>query len=247
MTATITPVTSSRTAAGWAAGGYLAIFCLAIFANFLALDPVIQPGDAVGTATALQESEASFRLGAVAFLGIFVIDVVVAWALWLLFRPVHRDLSLLSAWFRLTYSVVLGAALGFLYAALWLTGNPGVLGDSHDDAVLLALQTFDFTWVTGLAAFGAHLIVLSLLVLKARGPRWIAWLLLAAGAAYVLDTAAHLLLADYEASAALFLAMVAVPSVIGEMSFAAWVLLVATGRRPAPTAPDERATARIRR
>jgi hypothetical protein len=230
--------TASRTAAGWAAGGYLAIFVLAIFANFLALSPILQPGDAAGTAAALQESETSFRLGAVAFVGIFVIDVLVAWALWVLFRPVHRDLSMLAAWFRLTYTVVLGAALGFLYAALWLAGTPGALGESQDDAVLLALQTFDFTWVAGLAAFGAHLLVLGVLILKARGPRWIVWLLLTAGTAYILDTLAHLVLANYEASADLFLAIVALPSVIGEMSFAGWLLLLATGRRATPTAPD---------
>jgi hypothetical protein len=235
--------TNPRAAAIWAASGYLAIFVLAIFANFLALSPVIHPGDAAATATALQDSETSFRLGAVAFVGIFVIDVVVAWALWVLFRPVHRDLSLLSAWFRLTYTVVLGAALGFLYAAIWLASSPDALGDAHDDAVLLALQTFDFTWVAGLAAFGAHLVVLGVLLLKARGPRWIGWLLLAAGAAYVLDTGAHLLLADYEASADLFLAIVAVPSVIGEMSFAVWLLLVAAGRRAAPAEPSEPSTA----
>ena len=243
MTATSTTSTSTstatRTAAGWAAGGYLALFVLGIFANFLALSPVLQPGDAAGTAAALQDSETSFRLGAVAFLGIFVIDVVVAWALWVLFRPVHRDLSLLAAWFRLTYTVVLGAALGFLYAALWLTGTPGALGEANDDAVLLALQTFDFTWVAGLAAFGAHLVVLGVLMLKARGPRWIAWLLLAAGVAYVGDTVAHLLLSDYEASADLLLVLVAVPSVIGEMSLAVWLLLVATGRRAAPTGPAD--------
>ena len=241
-TSTTSTSTASRTAAGWAAGGYLAIFVLAVFANFLALGPVLQPGDAAGTAAALRESESSFRLGAVAFLGIFVIDVVVAWALWVLFRPVHRDLSLLSAWFRLAYTVVLGAALGFLYAALWLTAAPDAFGDANNDAVLLALQAFDFTWVAGLAAFGAHLVVLGVLMLKARGPRWLACLLLAAGAAYALDTVAHVLLAEYEASADLFLALVAVPSVIGEMSFAVWLLLVATGRRAAPTGPLERAS-----
>ncbi len=239
MTAT---TTGPRAAAGWAAGGYLAVFVLAIFANFLALAPVLQPGDPAGTAAALRDSETAFRLGAVGFLGIFVIDVVIAWALWVLFRPVHRDLSLLAAWLRLTYTVVLGAALGFLYAALWLSATPGALGDGQDDAVLLALQTFDFTWVAGLAAFGVHLVVLGVLLLKARGPRWIAWLLMAAGVAYVLDTVAHLVLADYEASADLFLALVAVPSVVGEMSFAVWLLLLATGRRAAPTTPVDQAS-----
>ena len=59
MTATTTP----RSAAGWAAGGYLAIFVVAIFANFLALTPVLQPGDAPGTAAARQESETSSSRG----------------------------------------------------------------------------------------------------------------------------------------------------------------------------------------
>jgi hypothetical protein len=231
--------TSPRAAAGWAAGGYLAAFVLAIFANFLALTPVLQPGDAPATAEALRDSETAFRLGAVGFLGIFVIDVFIAWGLWVLFRPVHRDLSLLAAWLRLTYTVVLGAALAFLYAALWLSGTPGAFGDGHDEAVLLALETFDFTWVAGLAAFGAHLVVLGVLLLKANGPHWIAWLLLAAGAAYVVDTVAHLVLADYEASADLFLAIVAVPSIVGEMSFAVWLLLVATGRRTPPAAAPQ--------
>ncbi|MFZ2015362.1 MAG: DUF4386 domain-containing protein [Nocardioides sp.] len=239
MTAT---TTGPRAAAGWAAGGYLAVFVLAIFANFLALAPVLQPGDPAGTAAALRDSQTAFRLGAVGFLGIFVIDVVIAWALWVLFRPVHRDLSLLAAWLRLTYTVVLGAALGFLYAALWLSATPGALSDGQDDAVLLALQTFDFTWVAGLAAFGVHLVVLGVLLLKARGPRWVAWLLMAAGVAYVLDTVAHLVLADYEASADLFLALVAVPSVVGEMSFAVWLLLLATGRRAAPPTPVDQAS-----
>jgi hypothetical protein len=226
--------TSPRTAAACAVGGYVAVFVLAIFANFMALAPVLQPGDPGATAAALRDSETSFRLGAAGFFGIFLIDVIIAWALWVLFRPVHRDLSLLAAWLRLTYTVVLGAALGFLYAALWLSATPGALGDGHDEAVLLALQTFDFTWVAGLAAFGAHLGVLGALLVRARGPRWIAGLLIAAGAAYVVDTVAHLVLADYERSADLFLAVVAVPSILGEMSFAAWLLLVATGRRRAP-------------
>lgn len=78
--------------------------------------------------------------------------------------------------------------------------------------------------------------VVGVLLLKANGPRWIAWFLLAAGAAYVVDTVAHLVLANYEASADLLLAVVAVPSIVGEMSFAVWLLLVATGRRTPPEA-----------
>lgn len=229
--------TPGRNAAAWAAGGYVAIFILAIFANFLALEAVLQPGEAAATAAALRENEGMFRWGAAAFLGIFVIDVVVAWALYVLFRPVQRDLSLLAAWFRLTYTVVLGAAIGFLYAAAWLADAPsGLAPGTADDGVLLALQVFEVTWVVGLAAFGAHLVVVARLLLAAAGPRWLGWLLVIAGSAYIVDAIAHLVLADYEAYSGVFLAIVAAPSVLGELSLTGWLLWVATGRRRLPTA-----------
>lgn len=228
------PTTHPRTAARWAAAGYLALFVLAIFANFMALGSVLQPGDAAATADALRDTESTFRLGVTGFLGIFLVDIVIAWALFVLFRPVHRDLSLLAAWFRLTYTVVLGAALAFLYAALWVADSPGAFGDADDDAILLALQTFEVTWVIGLAAFGGHLLLIATLLRRAGGPRLLAGLLAAAGAAYIVDTVAHLVLADYQSLAGVFLAIVAVPSILGELGLAGWLVLVATGRRPAP-------------
>ncbi len=226
-----------RRVAGWAAAGYVAIFVLAVFGNFLALDPVLQPGDPTATAEALREAETTFRLGVVAFLGIFLVDVVVAWALYELFAPVRRGVALLAAWFRLTYTVVLGAALAFLYVALWLAGSGGTgqgWDQDVDQGVLLALQAFDFTWVAGLAAFGVHLVLVAGLLVASAGPRWLAAVLALAGTAYVLDTVAHVVLPDYEASAGIFLVVVAVPSVIGELGLTVWLALVARGRRPLP-------------
>jgi hypothetical protein len=55
-----------------------------------------------------------------------------------------------------------------------------------------------------------------------------------AGAAYILDTAAHGLMANYADYANLLLAIVAVPSVIGELWFTFWLLLRGgRGRVPA--------------
>ncbi|GAA1477395.1 DUF4386 domain-containing protein [Nocardioides aestuarii] len=217
-----------RRVAGWAAAGYVAIFVLAIFGNFLALDPTIHPGEPGATADALREAGTTFRLGIAAFLGIFLADVVVAWALYELFAPVGRSLSLLAAWFRLTYTVVLGAAMGLLYVAVSLAERGTSAGD---EGVLLALQAFDFTWVVGLAAFGAHLLLVARLLVAAAGPRWLAAVMTLAGAAYVVDTVAHIVLADYEAWAGGFLLMVALPSVVGELAFTIWLAMVARGRR----------------
>lgn len=227
--------TTPRAAARVAGIGYLAIFVLAIVANFLALGPVLDPGDAGATAGALAESQTAVRIGATAFLAIFALDIAVAWALHVLFRRVHGDLSLLAAWFRLGYTVMLGTALVFLFTALLLVGDPVLAGSGTDAQVLLALRAFDFTWVAGLAAFGVHLVLVGrLLLLGDRGPRWLAWTLVTAGSAYVVDTVAHLALADYEAWSSTFLVLVALPSVVGELGLTVWLLRVATGRRSAP-------------
>jgi len=228
-------LTHPRTAARWAGLGYLAIFVLAIFANFLALGAVLDPTDATGTASRLAESQPTFRLGTLAFLVIFLLDFVIAWALYALFRPVHADLALLAAWFRLGYTVMLGVALVFLHVAVLLVGDSAAAAGATDPQVLLALQAFDFTWVAGLAAFGIHLVLVGrLLLLASNAPRLLGWLLITAGTAYTVDTVAHIALANYGTYSNVFLAIVAVPSVIAELTLTIWLLLVAAGRRRPP-------------
>ena len=168
------------------------------------------------------------RWGAIAFLAIFIIDVAVAWGMYVLFRDVHADLSLLSAWFRLTYTVMLGTAIVFLFMAL-LTGDPVLSRGDASAQVLMDLRAFDFTWVTGLAAFGAHLVLTGHLLLRSgRAPRVLAWTLYVAGAAYVVDTVAHLAIPDYEAWSATFLMIVAVPSILSELGLTVWLLRAAS-------------------
>lgn len=224
------PLTSPRHAALFAGACYLAIFVLAIFANFVAISPVLE-GDPATTVARLTESATMVRLATVAFLAITLLDVVAAWALYVLLRPVHRDLALLGAWFRLGYTVLLGAGLACLQVAL----RGAQTGAIDDAAAHLAVQAFDITWVIGLSLFGVHLVLLALLLGRAAQPRLLSAALSVAGMAYVLDTVARLLLSDYAAYADLFLAMVATPSILGELALTVWLLLIAAGRRHAPT------------
>ena len=73
----------------------------------------------------------------------------------------------------------------------------------------------------GLFFFGIHLLLLARILGR---PKLIAYLLALAGLMYALDTTAHILLPNYEEYAGLFLALVAVPSILGEMGFALWLL-----------------------
>ena len=210
--------------------GYLIIFVAAIFANFIVLGGMVVEEDAATTVANITDNEAMFRFGLIAFLVVFVADVVIAWALWILFKDVSRELSRLTAWMRLVYTVFLGVALIFFFTVLELLSGAGWLGafgqDQLEAQVMLALDAFDAAWLIGLAAFGVHLILLATMMLRgSAAPRALGILLGIAGAAYIVDTAAHGLVADYADYADVFLAIVAVPSVVGELWFTFWLLL----------------------
>ncbi len=198
-------------------------------------------GDAAATAANIGESEGLFRLGLASFMVIFLLDVVVAWALYVLFRDVNRDLSLVTAWFRLVYTVFLGVALIFFFQALQLLGRADFLGvfdtDQLNAQALVALDTFNSTWLIGLVAFGVHLVFLGYLVIRSGyAPKALGYVLMAAGTAYVVDTFAHSLLSNYRDYAGLLLAVVAVPSILAEGWFGLW-LLVKGGKHQEAGAP----------
>jgi hypothetical protein len=192
------------------------------------LTGVLEPGDAAGAAANIAESEALFRAGLVAFGAIFVIDVLVAWALYILFRPVSNGLSLLAAWFRLVYTVFLGVVLISLFLAVRLVSDTDFLtanGAQHRDShVLMMLDAFNYGWLIGLIPFGIHLALLGYVILRfGAGPRALGFLLVMAGAAYVFDTLAHALVANYDDYASVFLMIVALPAVVAELGFTVWL------------------------
>ena len=221
--------TSPRTAARIAGIGYLIIFVLAIFANFVVREELIDPDDAAATFANIADSAFLFRAGMVGFLAVFIVDVVIAWALYVLFKTVSKQLSLLTAWFRLVYTVFLGVALIFFFVVLDLVSGADYLmvfeQGQLDAQVMLLLSAFNYAWLIGLAGFGIHLMLIGYLMLASgSAPRVLGILLAVAGAAYVIDTLANALLSNYAEYETVFLVIVAVPSVVGELAFTVWLL-----------------------
>lgn len=228
--ATDCPDTSPRTAAVTAGVGYVILFVLGVFANFFVREGLVVTGDAQTTAANIIDSEGLFRLGMVSFLVIFLVDVIVAWGLYIVFRRAHRDISLVAAWFRLAYTVFLGAALIYMFQALQFLTGPGVAENldrgEREAHALVALDTFNSAWLIGLAAFGLHLVVVGGLIVRTRSaPPVLGWILVVAGAAYVIDTVAHTVLGTYGDYESAFIIMVAVPAVVAEGWMGLWLLL----------------------
>lgn len=185
---------------------YLIIFFAAIFANFFVLESILE-----NPLIAIQEHHVMVRFGIIAFLITVVFDVVIAWALFLLFK--EHKLSVLSTFFRLMHAVIMGVAIFALPLALSLTTA---------SQILYQISIFNTIWLIGLFFFGLHLILLGRIIQK---PKIISVFLIIAGIMYMLDTTAHILLSNYEDYKTVFLAMVAIPSIIGEMWFALWLLM----------------------
>ena len=221
---------SQRQAARIAGFAYVVIIVLAFFANFFVMDRLVASGDATATVSNIAGSEGLFRGGVAALVAVFVADAVVAWALYVFFRRVSRDLSLLTAWFRLLYTAISAIALLNLLVAVLLVGGAHyatALGVGQRDAqVLLFLDAYDYGWAIGLVCFGIHLVLTGLLALRSDYvPSILGVLLAVAGLGYLVGSLARFVLPNYDDYGNLFMALVAVPAIAGEFSLTGWLLL----------------------
>jgi hypothetical protein len=185
---------------------YLIIFFAAIFANFFVLESLLNDPELT-----IRENHMMLRFGILAFLITVVFDVVVAWTLLEIYK--EHALSVLSTLFRMMHAAIMGVAVFALVLALSATGSQEILHQA---------DVFNIIWLIGLFFFGIHLILLGKIIGR---PKLIAVFLVIAGAMYMVDTAAHFVLPDYESYASVFLALVAIPSILGEMAFALWLLI----------------------
>ncbi len=221
---------SLRQAAIVAGFGYLIIFILGISANFFVLQNLIVPEDAAATVNNIMANEWQFRLSILGFIIMVIFDVVVAWALYVLLKPVNSSISLLAAWFRLVNATIFGIALYNLFSVLQLLGDANYLTGLETGQlqahVMLFLGAFNYTWLIGLIFFGFHLFVLGYLILRSGYiPGILGALLVIASLGYLIDSFANFLLPGYADYETIFMLIVVVPGVIGELSLTLWLLL----------------------
>lgn len=197
---------SHRTLSIIAGISYWIIFFAAIFANFLMLERI--KADPMGAVT---DQHMLVRAGIIAFMVTVVFDVVVAWALYVLFKD--HALSLPSMLFRMMHAAIMAVAVFAL---------PLALKESTAEGILHQVEVFNTIWLIGLFFFGFHLVLLGRILGRRR---LIAVFLVIAGIMYAVDTCAHFLLPNYAECADIFLVLVAIPSILGEMALAVWLLV----------------------
>ena len=214
---------SQRKAAIIAGLGLLLMTIFALFADFFAFPAIIVPGDATQTASNIVANEELFRMAICSFFIVAIMDVIVAWALYIVLRPVNRSLSLLTAWFRLVYTSILVFSLVFFVIALLLIGGSdylAILGTDQLNALaMLFIDAFREGWAVGLIFFGLHLALLGYLVfISDYIPKILGILLILAGLSYLIDSFGRFLYPDLGISISEFLGW-------GELLLMFWLLL----------------------
>jgi hypothetical protein len=120
------PNRSIRSASLTAGIALLLLSALSIFGFIVVVKGLVTPGDPAQTANDITESIGWFRLGIAALYLVIPLDIVVGWALYRVFSPVSKSLSMLAAILRVAFAVVFMVAISRLVDVLRLLDN-----DSH--------------------------------------------------------------------------------------------------------------------
>ena len=212
---------------GWfAAAGGLALMAVLGFASLGTIESLRSSAAAAETMGA-----ESFRIGWVvlALYAIALLDVVVAWGLWQVFRIERPGGAALAAAFRIAYAAVFVGAIAQLDHALRIVTatDDRLLDPAAREAMVDAqVQGFDAAWNGGLMLFAAHLAVVAWLLLRLRGAfaTVVGVLVAIAAGGYAIDSAMQVVAPELGVRVTTF-------TFIGEVVLIAW--LVAGGLRAA--------------
>lgn len=201
-----------------------------IVANLFMTAGLIVPDDEAITANNITANDLFMRLGNFSFLIMLILDLVVAWALYILLKRVNKNVALLAALFRIVYTAVFAVGLFYILGIVQLLSEDAHLGGVEADQlgfeVMMHINAVNNAWTIGLVFFGVHLLIVGYLLFKSGFiPKILGILMLIAGLGYIIDNILLVLIADYVDLMAIVPLIVLVLSVMAELSLAIWLLV----------------------
>lgn len=175
------------------------------------------------TAKNILANKSLFRTGTLAYLITFICDLLVTWALYFLLKPVSMSLTLLTAWFRLTYTIIALVAFVNLVSILKLVNNPDILAALSSDLLVerirFSITAFKNGWYFSILFFGIHLGLLGYLVYRSGYiPKILGVLLIISGLGYLANGLKPFMFPDTNIDFAVY-------TFYGEVIFMLWLLV----------------------
>lgn len=186
-------------------------------------------GDAAASASQLRLNEGLFRLGFAAYLVEALGDVILAWLFYVLLRPVHRDLALLSAFFGLVSMSLFAVTKMFYFSApMFLNGSKYLTGFSpqqHEGLAKLFLSLYGGLSGLFMLFYGTGWIIRGYLTFKSGYlPRFLGVLMLAAGVGFFIKNVTKVLAPAYSSDILL------APMFLNVVVLATWMLVKGVNR-----------------
>ena len=210
-------------------GGALYVFIIVagIFGELFVRGALIVSGNAAATAANVAAHEGLWRLGIAGDLAMHVADLPLLVILYVLMRPVNRDLALLVVLFDAVQSAVLVASKMNLLTPLFAGGDGAYLKaftpEQLEALSYLSMRMDSHGFGFGLVFFGCGCLLLGWLIRKSGFLPWILGALIQlAGACYLVNSFAMILAPSL--AGALFPAIM-LPPFVAETSLALWLLV----------------------
>ena len=205
---------------------YLIIIVIGLFGEAFVRDKLIVSGDAAATAKNIMASESLWRFHVAAELFLLICAIVLLMILFVLLKPVSRELTLLALFFNLVSIGLEAATTMYLVVALFPLGNAAYLKAFSPEQLYamatLSLKAHVYGFGVSLLFFGCFCVVIGRVIYKSGFlPKVIGALIQIAGLCYLTDSFALILSPAF--ANRLFPAIL-LPAFVGEASLCLWLL-----------------------
>jgi uncharacterized protein DUF4386 len=206
---------------------YLIIIVVGLFGEAFVRDRLIVSGDAVATAANIMLHESLWRFHIAAELFLLICAIALLLILFVLLRPVSRDLALLAVFINLVSIGIEATTTMYLLEALFPLGNAGYLKAFTPEQLYamanLSLKSHGYGFGVSLVFFGCFCIIVGYLIFSSGYlPKTIGVLMQIAGMCYLTNSLALVL---SPAVANRLFPAILVPAFIGEVSLCLWLLV----------------------
>lgn len=206
---------------------YLIIIVGGFYGEVFIRNGLIVAGDAAATAANIRSLESLWRFGVASEFFMLACAVPLGLILFILLRPVSRDLALLAVLFNLVSIAVEAVNEQQLLAALFRLGNAEYLTAFEPEQLhamaSLSLKSYSYGFGVSLIFFGCECLILGYLIFRSSYfPKAVGVLMQAAGLCYLINSFALIL--SPSLANRLFPAIL-LPALVGELSLCLWLLV----------------------
>lgn len=222
QTTAIAATKKEITAKQWALIIGLSLVLMTILAGVSVpvINQILSPTSPLTTFAQLGANKNQFFLAIMGWLGIFILDLLVAWGVIKKYEEKDRSKAILTGSLRFLYTLILGIAISQLFRS-YTTTSALIAHNS--------LLNFNQIWGAGLIIFGLHLMVLAFVFKGDCNKKWLdislSILLFLGGLGYVLQYVTYFLFPQQLVISATIESIFIVFMILGEIGFGIYMLV----------------------